>query len=410
MMKSSNSTLLLIAALLASGSFFQTPLAYVTFTTATTNRCKRNMKLKSRTEYDGCGDFMEREALPIVPISSTSHIIDRRSVLKYGLSAATLGSILIQATAPAHAATFMSPTSASSWMAPVQVKQLGTALEQLKKEAHEVSSRVTKQIQDDYNQNGVVVVRNVVSRSWINTLRRGCELAQDDSGPFGEYLQKPTDQGIFFTDLELARRLPLFSAFCQYGPCGAVAGAVMGSSSIRYLYDQLFVKEYGVSTPTPWHQDGGYWRVTGSQIGSVFVPLDHVGANDGLAFVKGSHRWELHNPQHFADGTPYVGTSLPPMPDISAMVDAKQVELLTFDLEPGDVLVFSARTTHGGPGNWGRALSTRWTGDDATFWARPGEGAVPTGNVHLHDGELLAHNAAAFPQVWSDTFGMVATA
>jgi ectoine hydroxylase-related dioxygenase (phytanoyl-CoA dioxygenase family) len=287
-------------------------------------------------------------------------------------------------------------------MAPVQVSHLGAALEQLQQEAQEAASRVTLSVQDEYHRNGVVVVRNVVSRSWLDTLRRGCEVAQDDAGPFAEYLQQPTDGGIFFTDLELARRLPMFSAFCQYGPCGAVAGAVMGSTSIRYLYDQLFVKEQGVSTPTPWHQDGGYWRVSGSKIGSVFVPLDPVNANDGLAFVKGSHTWELHNPQHFADGTPYTGTSLPPMPDISAMVKAGQVDLVTFDLQPGDVVVFSARTTHGGPGNWGRALSTRWTGDDATFWARPGEGAVPTGNVHLRNGELLAHNAAAFPQVWSD--------
>ena len=160
--------------------------------------------------------------------------------------------------------------------------------------------------------------------------------------------------------------LPLSLARC--GHAGAVAGAVTGSSEVRYLYDQLFVKEKGVSTKTPWHQDGGYWRVSGPKICSVFVPLDPVKAHDGLEFVVGSQHWHLHNPQHFADGTPYTGTSLPTMPDVDAMVSAGQAQLRTFDLSPGDVLVFSERTAHGGPGNWGRALSTRWTGDDTVFW------------------------------------------
>ena len=72
--------------------------------------------------------------------------------------------------------------------------------------------------------------------------------------------------------------------------CAAVAGAIMESDSIHYLYDQLFVKEQGVSTHMPWQQHGGYWRVRRDKVGSVFVLLD-------LAFVQGNHNCELHNPQ-----------------------------------------------------------------------------------------------------------------
>jgi ectoine hydroxylase-related dioxygenase (phytanoyl-CoA dioxygenase family) len=60
------------------------------------------------------------------------------------------------------------------------------------------------------------------------------------------------------------------------------------------------------------------------------------------------------------------------------MLSDGKVPLKSFSLQPGDVLVFSAKTVHGGPGNWGRAISTRWVGDDGRFWDRPGEGAVPT--------------------------------
>lgn len=274
----------------------------------------------------------------------------------------------------------------------------------LTQQAATSAASVTQAHINEYNTLGVTKVSNVISPQWINLLRDGCDLAQDEAGPYAEYLNKPTDEGIFFTDLELARRLPLFAAFCLYGPAAAIAGTLMGSHTVRYLYDQLFVKERGVSTTTPWHQDGGYWRVKGEQLASVFVPLDRVAPNDGLQFVTGSHTWPLHNPQHFADGTPYVGTSLPPMPDIQHMHQAGAVQYLTFGLEPGDVLVFSAKTVHGGPGNWGRALSTRWVGDDGRFWNRPGEGAVPTIDVHLRDGDWLAANPRAFPASWQSTW------
>jgi hypothetical protein len=83
----------------------------------------------------------------------------------------------------------------------------------------------------------------------VELLRDGCELAQDEAGSYTEYLNKPTDEGIFFTNLKMARHLPLFSAFSLYGLAAvAVAGTVVGSTSARYLYDQLFVKEKGVST------------------------------------------------------------------------------------------------------------------------------------------------------------------
>jgi ectoine hydroxylase-related dioxygenase (phytanoyl-CoA dioxygenase family) len=295
-------------------------------------------------------------------------------------------------------------TSASAdWMAdPGPAYSTGTAARRLlQAQADTAAQAVTEAHIREYQSMGVTKVRQVVSNEWLALLREGCEVAQDEAGPYAEYLQQPTDAGIFFTDLEMARRLPLFAAFSLHGPAAAVAGTILGSQSIRYLYDQLFVKEAGVSTWTPWHQDGGYWRVKGSQVASVFVPLDPVAPQDGLSFVKGSHRWDLYNPQHFADGTQYVGTALPPMPNVSQLTKDGTLELATFALEPGDVLVFSARTVHGGPGNWGRALSTRWVGDDGRFWDRPGEGAIPTIKVQLQDGDLLASQTAAFPTSWT---------
>jgi ectoine hydroxylase-related dioxygenase (phytanoyl-CoA dioxygenase family) len=293
-----------------------------------------------------------------------------------------------------------SSSNCPSWMADANIGYSKHDIDLLRDQAVQAAACVTKTNMDEYEQLGVTKVSKVISQEWINLLREGCDLAQDEAGPYAEYLNKPTDEGIFFTDLELARRLPLFAAFSLYSPVAAIAGTLMGSHTVRYLYDQLFVKEKGVSTATPWHQDGGYWRVKGEQLGSVFVPLDTVDSENGLQFVARSQKWSLYNPQHFADGTQYRGTSLPTMPDIHQLNEDSEVELLNFGLEPGDVLVFSAKTVHGGPGNWGRALSTRWVGEDGRFWDRPGEGAVPTVDVKLHEGQLLSANPKAFPATW----------
>jgi ectoine hydroxylase-related dioxygenase (phytanoyl-CoA dioxygenase family) len=317
-----------------------------------------------------------------------------------GMLAAAATASLVPFVPFFRASTSERNIESSLWMASTDSIVSNASRERWQRQATAAAKAVTQANLEEYRTLGVTKVSNVITPEWIELLREACELAQDEAGPYAEYLNQPTDVGLFFTDLEMARRLPIFAAFALYGPAAAVAGTLMESDTVRYLYDQLFVKEQGVSTLTPWHQDGGYWRVKGEQLASVFVPLDAVDAKEGLQFASGSHRWPLHNPQHFADGTPYVGTSLPVMPDISKLHRDGKVHLLDFSLDPGDVLVFSAKTVHGGPGNWGRALSTRWVGDDGRFWDRPGEGAVPTLDVQLKDGDRLGANPLAFPTTW----------
>ena len=92
----------------------------------------------------------------------------------------------------------------------------------------------------EYQRHGVTKISHVISPEWIDLLRTGCETAQDEAGPSAEYLNQSTDEGIFFTDLEMARRLPVFAAFSMYSPVAAVAGTLMGSNTVRYLYDQIY--------------------------------------------------------------------------------------------------------------------------------------------------------------------------
>jgi ectoine hydroxylase-related dioxygenase (phytanoyl-CoA dioxygenase family) len=163
----------------------------------------------------------------------------------------------------------------------------------------------------------------------------------------------------------------------------------MGSATARFYYDQLLVKEPGSARRTPWHQDIPYWKVTGHQICSIWLALDPIPGAAALEFVRGSHQWAEHNPQHFADATPYQGTGLAALPDIEQERAAH--DIAAFDLAPGDALIFHAAIVHGAPpagqGGRRRAWSTRWLGDDAVFADKPGERAFPADESGLVHGQ-----------------------
>ena len=71
-------------------------------------------------------------------------------------------------------------------------------------------------------------------------------------------------------------------------------------------------------------------------------------------------------------------TDLPPVPDADAAVARGEYELLSWDMVPGDVLLFYSAMLHGAPGipassaHRRRGYATRWCGDDIVFDDRPG--------------------------------------
>ena len=177
-----------------------------------------------------------------------------------------------------------------------------------------------------------------------------------------------------------------------------------------------------VSSPihtTRWHQDEPYWAVKGEQVCSVWCPLDPIPKETCLEFVAGSHRWnKTFAPIRFADGAPYEPTTLPLLPDIEAERDDeaggdgegdnagnKKHRILSWELQPGDCLVFHSRVLHCAPPNAStvhrrRALSTRWCGERSTYAAPSGcEGiGYPNFEVPLVDGDRML--CPAFPIVW----------
>jgi len=268
-----------------------------------------------------------------------------------------------------------------------------------------ISSRPLRSITSDereaYEKDGVSCLRAIFPLEWLTFLADAIEEAMAEPGPHADEYTRKGGAGRFFGDLELAERLPLFRRFALESPAAEIAGRVMGATHVNFFYDQLLVKEPGTAERTPWHQDQPYWAVSGRQVCSVWLPLDPVPDPVAVEYVAGSHLWPEFSPYHFADGSPYRNTGLPPLPDIEAERD--RYRILKFPMAPGDCLVFQAMIVHGAPGNPSvgrrRALATRWTGEDARYCRRPGEVAIPTSDPGLAHGDPL--DSERFPRIWT---------
>lgn len=280
---------------------------------------------------------------------------------------------------------------------------------------------------DEYHENGAVCLRDVISEHWVEQLREAAALLEALPGPCGEYIQDASCE--YFTDLEMAQHLELnqFAEFVHQGPSAAIAGELMRANKVCFLYDQYFRQQWfgseagapsTASARTPWHQDQPYWQITGSMVATVWLPLDPTPAGSSVQFVVGSHKWPECNPFHFATGKPYECTGLPELPDIGAGVRARQFEVVSWDCEPGDVVVFNGMTVHGqlekstegteGVKRQFRRLATRWTGDDVRYVLRDGEARDVIPSQHnpctLQPGDEL--ECERFPLVWTQEHGL----
>jgi len=241
--------------------------------------------------------------------------------------------------------------------------------------AHQVA--LTEAHHEAFRRDGVVKVEGAVDPSWI---ARMLELADAQLAAPGRWVgdsAREGGQGRLFTDRYLWREVPAVHDFVFGSGVARLAGELLDSERVRFYFDHLLVKEPHTPNPTPWHQDIPYWPFLGRQIASVWVSATDLTVQESsLEFIRGSHRWNRYfTPKAFTrSGSKWAEDNAgDELPDIEAARD--DYDIVGFDVQAGDALIFSAWTVHGSPGNAGDhrrvALSTRWLGDDAVWHPRP---------------------------------------
>ncbi len=226
-----------------------------------------------------------------------------------------------------------------------------------------------------FEVDGVVLLKGMFDLDWVTRL---CKFAEEDMktpGPLTQELAKPHDPGRFYFNTFLWPRHDGFRDFVFNAPAAEIAARIMGANKVNIVFDQLLIKEPRTRECTPWHHDITYWPIYGEQVCTVWLALDEVDAETGaVEFVKGSHKWgQRYKAPAFAGDDRYK-EDLPPVPDIEAQ--RHELELVQFDMAPGDCTVHHGMTVHGAPGNARserrrRAYVTRWAGDDVVYHPRP---------------------------------------
>jgi ectoine hydroxylase-related dioxygenase (phytanoyl-CoA dioxygenase family) len=208
-----------------------------------------------------------------------------------------------------------------------------------------------------FERDGACVIRGVLEVRWIELMRAGIEIALSDTQGVAQE-RAAEKHGRFHNGFFHWKKNRSFESFLFGSEVVEIAAQLMRATQVNLFYDQLFVKEPKTPVETPWHSDFTFFPVTGGKLISIWVPFDPVSsANGAVRFIKGSHLW----------------------PDLNARiaeitkngVKAEDYDILSWELDPGDVLAFDLRTIHGSGGNQStfrrRALSSRWVDQDARY-------------------------------------------
>lgn len=260
-----------------------------------------------------------------------------------------------------------------------------------------------------YREDGAVCLRGILDAGWCERMLAASVALMD----------RPDDQtrdtkeaggGRFYRNLWMARRETDFAALRDESPVAEVAATLMGASKVRYFYDQLFIKDPGTQLKTQWHQDLPFWPFLGGDILSIWIALTPVTkATSGVEYVAGSHKWGKFYKAVNPDKNPArIDPDAELCPDYSKPPDG--VRMLSWDMQPGDVLCHHPLTIHGADGNPSNAkrrvgLSIRFFGEDARYDPRS-HAMVLDRAPKVQSGEYPADDEV-YPVIWEKGRGLV---
>ena len=258
---------------------------------------------------------------------------------------------------------------------------------------------------EDFARDGAVCLRGLLDAATIEDLRAGVDANLAVPSPRAKVASRPEDPGLFIEDFCTWADNPAYRRVIFDSPLAAVAAELTGAVQVRLYHDHMLTKEGGTTTPTPWHQDQPYYNIEGRQTVSFWIPVDPVDQASSLRLLTGSHLGPWRMPRTFMDAQAkwFPEGSLAELPDIEANPEAWPI--LSWALEPGDVVAFHMLTLHASRGSSRRrrVFSARFIGDDVVHapraWTTSPE--FPGLDAELPAGAPMEH--PLFPIVWPRT-------
>lgn len=237
-----------------------------------------------------------------------------------------------------------------------------------------VNFSVTQEHMNAFKKDGAVCIRQILTSTEIELLRKGIDLNLKCMSPRAKIASKTDDPGKFVEDFCNWQFNPYYKRFIFESPISIVAGILMNSEISRLYHDHLLVKEPGTRQRTPWHQDQPYYNIEGKQTCSLWIPIDPIPRQSTLEFVAGSHLGPWLMPRSFMDNQAkwFPEGTLCDLPDIESA--RENYPIIGWEVNPGDLICFHMLTLHSAAGvnanQRRRVFSVRFLGDDITHAPR----------------------------------------
>ena len=232
---------------------------------------------------------------------------------------------------------------------------------------------------ETYHRDGVLKLSGMFDKDWIEILNKGLDANIETPTRRSRIWYKDTSGRSMFYDHTAWQGIKEYRKFIFNSPAAQICGQLTGSATINFFFDSVFVRSTGTQFETPWHQDEPYWSVEGYDACSLWMPLVPVKQKSSLSFVPGSHCMKTVFKQYnFGDLNPvrkknvdqvdFSDIAEQEFPDINAAPE--HFGVVSWEMQPGDCIVFNGRTMHGGSGKLEndcnlRVFTTKWLGDDA---------------------------------------------
>ena len=280
-----------------------------------------------------------------------------------------------------------------------------------------LSRTITPDEIETYHRDGVLLLPGMFDKDWIELLNKGLDANIEAPTRRSRIWYKDTSGRSMFYDHTAWQGIEEYRKFIFNSPAAQICGQLMRSTTINFFFDSVFVRSTGTQFETPWHQDEPYWSVEGYDACSIWMPLGPVKQKNALSFVPGSHRLKTVFKQYnFGDLNPvrkknvdqvdFSDIAEQEFPDINA--DPKRFGVVSWDMQPGDCIVFNGRTMHGGSGKLDddcelRVFTTKWVGDDVRIKFRDC-GMDPDHSADMIEKDLKPGDRPGtnlYPRIWT---------
>jgi len=263
----------------------------------------------------------------------------------------------------------------------------------------------------EFNKNGAILLKNKFDKKWIEKLKVGINKAKANPSPRFTNHTKDKNLPSYLEDFWTWNLHKEFTDFVYSSPAAKIASELLEAKKINLVMDNWFFREAGSKSKPPFHHDISYFDFDGSMC-VLWLPLEPVKKQDGIAWVKGSHLWDKlflrtrFNDGHQVDGIAgeVNGKKYEITPDI--LKNKSDYEFLEWDLELGDCVFFDIRALHGAlhettPSTDVNRFTLRMAKENSKIiyrgdWARE-ERAIMEANGYKN-GDNLSGNM--FPKLW----------